>query len=99
MLKLPKLLENLGTLLNSPTYAEWLSSEGKVIDKIIKRLTEKSTQEEREQKIEFTEDDLLPPAEIISSVSTAESVKNFLEDLEYFVHYQYVLENIDAKRL
>jgi hypothetical protein len=80
---LPKRLKPLGDVLLSPGYRRWLGrSEGTIAQKIA-RLTESSTQDDREKNIVFTLADLKPPIGTLKRKEDAPQVHDFIEDLEY----------------
>ena len=80
---LPKNLKPLGTALLSPDYMQWLGRDEGVVSRIISRLTETSTPEDREDNILFDVNEIVPPETSIIPSRTSEEVYSFIEDMRY----------------
>ena len=79
--KLPAMLRRLGDALVSPDYMDWLCRDEGVIARIIARWTNSSTPEDREKKIVFDRDEVVPLTSINPDRTSIE-VQKFLDDLE-----------------
>lgn len=76
-------LKPLGDILLSPGYMKWLGRDGGVVAKKITRLTERSTQDERETDIVFTSGELTAEPQYLNRTQDADQVYEFLEGLEW----------------
>jgi len=80
---LPRYLKNLGDVLLSPGYRNWLGRDGGVIAKKIDRLTQSSSREDREKEIMFTRDEVIPPLGKLGNTTDASQVHDFISDFKY----------------
>ena len=79
---LPNSLRHLGQALQSKGVGRWLMRKGGTIDRVIGRLTEVSTVEERETFPLFEAVDLEPKTQFLSADENAQQVRAFFDDME-----------------
>ena len=83
---LEKRLRHLGDALNAPGIGRWLKRDGGVIHQVIRRLTEQSTAEDRENFPSFNLADLdIPPAYLSPAQNPGEAIQladDMAEELE-----------------
>ena len=76
-------IKDLGNVLLSPGYREWLRRDEGIIAQKIARWTESSTPEDREKEINFTLSELIPKPGFLKKQHDAQKVRKFVQDLEF----------------
>lgn len=79
---LPNALEHLGQALGAKGFGRWLLRDGAVVDQVIRRLTEESTVEERENFPAFAPADFKVPLTYLRPDENSRQVIEFANDLE-----------------
>ncbi|MBZ0264124.1 hypothetical protein K8I28_05605 [bacterium] len=80
---LPREHRSIGDVILSPGYRNWLKEDSGIVGKIVARFANKSSREDRENKLRFSVDDIIPPSGYLSRRSDARQVHDFVGDLTY----------------
>ena len=78
--ELPNYISALGPALRDNGFIKWLARDEGVVARIIERLTEGGTKEEREKNVEFCYEELIP--DDIYRLKCSQNIEEFIDDLE-----------------